>query len=155
MDDPSRIRPAWLADAPVLAALERRCFADPWTADAFRELLRQREAFGLVCEDGGEIAGYAVARCVAGTGELLNLAVEPERRGQGLARTLLSATLGALQQRGAGEVFLEVRPSNRAAVALYAAFQFAKVGRRPEYYRNPLEDALILRREIGAGERFG
>lgn len=155
MDDPSRLRPAWPADAPVLAALERRCFGDPWSADAFRDLLRQHEAFGVILEERGEIAGYALARSVAGTGEILNIAVAPERRRQGFARQLLRQTLAQLVQRQAAEVFLEVRASNLAALALYGEYLFRPVGRRAEYYRRPVEDALILRRDLDPGERFG
>ena len=154
MDGPSRIRPAWPADAPALALLERRCFADPWTHEAFRSLLRVPEGFGVVAEEYGEIAGYGVARSVAGTGEILNLAVAPESRRRGIAAGLLAALLDQLVQRKAGEVFLEVRASNQAALELYGRYGFASVGRRPAYYRRPREDALVLRRTLEPGAHF-
>ena len=154
MDGPSRIRQAWPADAAALALLERRCFADPWIDEAFRSLLKQPEAFGVVAEAEGEIAGYGLGRAVAGSGEILNLAVAPERRRQGLAEAMLVSLLEALGQREVTEVFLEVRASNAAALALYRQHRFEPVGRRPDYYRRPREDALILRRALEPGERF-
>jgi ribosomal-protein-alanine N-acetyltransferase len=154
MDGPSRIRQAWPADAAALALLERRCFADPWSGEAFRSLLKQREAFGVVAEMGGEIAGYGLARAVAGSGEILNVAVAPERRRQGLARAMLLSLLKGLGQRDVTEVFLEVRASNAAALALYQEHRFEPVGHRPDYYRRPREDALVLRRALEPGERF-
>jgi ribosomal-protein-alanine N-acetyltransferase len=154
MDGPCRLRPAWPADAAALGLLERRCFSDPWSADAFRSLLQQSDAFGVVAESEGEIAGYAMARSVAGTGEILNLAVAAEQRRKGIARVLLVGLLRQLQQHDVTEVFLEVRASNLPALALYGDFHFRPVGRRRDYYRMPLEDALVLRRTLEPGERF-
>jgi ribosomal-protein-alanine N-acetyltransferase len=154
MDGPSRIRPAWPADAPALALLERRCFADPWAAEAFRSLLKQPEAIGVVSEAEGEIAGYGLGRAVAGSGEILNSAVAPEHRRQGLAQAMLVSQLQAMEPRVVTEVFLEVLASKTAALALYQRHRFEPVGRRADYYRRPREDALILRRALEPGERF-
>ncbi|HEX6069442.1 MAG TPA: ribosomal protein S18-alanine N-acetyltransferase [Longimicrobiaceae bacterium] len=148
MDDRCRVRPAWPADAPVLAALERRCFKDPWSIQSFREALELPHSFGLVAECGGEIAGYLIGRALVGTGEILNLAVLPEWRRRRIARQLLDAGLAELTSRGAEEVFLEVRESNLAAQALYVGAGFRPVGQRAGYYRNPREDALVLRSAI-------
>lgn len=153
MDAPCRVRPAWPADAPVLAALERRCFSDPWSAESFRESLSTSLSFGLVAECGGEIAGYLIGRETVGTGEILNLAVAPEWRRQRIGRLLLDAGLERLAARGADEVFLEVRESNAGALALYASAGFRPVGQRTGYYRSPRENALVLRSVIPAAER--
>ena len=153
MDDHSRVRPAWPADAPVLAALERRCFSDPWSAGSFRDALSTDLSFGLVAESGGEIAGYLIGRVIVGTGEILNLAVAPDWRRLGIGRQLLDAGLEALSARGAEEVYLEVRESNAGALALYQAAGFRPVGQRTGYYRSPREDALVLRSELGPAER--
>jgi ribosomal-protein-alanine N-acetyltransferase len=91
------------------------------------------------------VVGYLIGREAAGTGEILNLAVDPPYRRQGLARSLLQHGLLALERRGADEVFLEVRISNRSARSLYADEGFKPVGTRTAYYRNPVEDALVLR----------
>jgi ribosomal-protein-alanine N-acetyltransferase len=105
-----------------------------------------------VAERDAEIVGYLVAREAAGTGEILNLAVDPPHRRCGIARALLEAGLTALRHRQADEVFLEVRVSNEAAQALYRGAGFLPVGRRRAYYRNPVEDALVLRRALDRGQ---
>jgi [ribosomal protein S18]-alanine N-acetyltransferase len=145
MDAPFRIRPAALADAATLVAIERRCFSDPWSEGAFREALSSGLAFGLVAERKRGAAGYLIGREVEGSGEILNLAVTPEERRRGVGGALLEEGLAAFRRRGAHEVFLEVRESNTSAQALYLARGFRPVGQRAAYYRNPREDALVLR----------
>ena len=98
-----------------------------------------------MAEDGDKIAGYVVALDAADEGEILNLAVAPDGRRRGLGRELVRAILDALGKREVGQVYLEVRESNAAARALYAAFGFQDVGRRKQYYRRPVEDAIVLR----------
>ncbi len=100
---------------------------------------------------GGDIAGYLIAREAGGSGEILNLAVDPGRRRGGIGRILLDAGLATLRRRGAEEIFLEVRESNLAAQALYLGAGFRPVGQRAGYYRNPLEDGLVLRLGPAAG----
>ena len=155
MDEPCRVRPAWPADAPVLASLERRCFNDPWTGESFREALASPHSFGLVAECRGEIAGYLIGRAILGSGEILNLAVAPEWRRRRVARQLLDSGLEELTARGVEEVFLEVRESNVGAQALYLGAGFRPVGQRAGYYRNPKEDALVLRTPLRSAERNG
>lgn len=145
MDARFRIRPAALADAATLVAIERRCFSDPWSESAFREALASEWTFGLVAEGGRGPAGYLIGRVVAGSGEVLNLAVAPEFRRRGLGGAMLEEGLAAFRRRGATEVFLEVRESNHSAQSLYLARGFRPVGQRAAYYRNPREDALVLR----------
>ena len=140
MDDHSRVRPAWPADAPVLAALERRCFSDPWSAGSFRDALSTDLSFGLVAESGGEIAGYLIGRVIVGTGEILNLAVAPSQRRRGVARALLSSLLS---ERHA-TFFLEVRESNAAALAFYASAGFRLITKRSQYYCDPVEAAIVM-----------
>lgn len=101
--------------------------------------------FGLVVERAGQVVGYLIARDVAGSGEILNLAVAAGHRRAGVARALLYEGLELLRTRGTEEAFLEVRSSNEAALALYGAAGFRPVGMRADYYRNPREDALVLR----------
>ncbi|HEX6644659.1 MAG TPA: ribosomal protein S18-alanine N-acetyltransferase [Gemmatimonadales bacterium] len=139
----------------MLAALERRCFGDPWSSASFREALASEHSFGLVAECRGEIAGYLIGRAILGTGEILNLAVAPEWRRRRVARLLLEAGLDELAARGAEEVFLEVRESNTAAQSLYLGAGFRAVGQRSGYYRNPREDALVLRSPLRSAEQKG
>ncbi len=145
MDAAYRIRSAVLTDVAAMLDIERRSFGDPWSEGSFREALTSPWSFGLVAQGNRGIAGYLVAREVAGTGEVLNLAVAPEWRRKGIGGALLQAGIAALRRRRVTEVFLEVRESNRSAQALYLSHGFRAVGQRAAYYRNPREDALVLR----------
>jgi [ribosomal protein S18]-alanine N-acetyltransferase len=144
MDARYRIRSAVPIDAAPLVEIERRCFSDPWSENSFREALGSPWSFGLVAHASRGIAGYLIGREVAGTGEVLNLAVAPDFRRQGVARALLRAALSHFRKRRVEEVFLEVRESNQSAQALYLSSGFRPVGQRAGYYRNPKEDALVL-----------
>lgn len=151
MDDPWQIRPARLADAAPVAAIERRCFSDPWSIEAFEEMIRFPLAVTLVAERDRAVAGYLIGRAVAGEGEIMNLAVAPDQRREGLGTRLLEAGLAALAARRAESVYLEVRAGNTAARELYQRHGFGPVGRRAGYYRNPVEDAIVLRLPLGPG----
>ena len=144
------IRPGMLEDIPAVVAIERASFSDPWTEQSFKELRRSPAAIFLVAARGdpGAIYGYVVALVVADEAEILNLAVALSLRKQGLGGELLDAGLAAVDSRGARDVFLEVRESNQPALALYESRGFAELGRRSGYYRNPVEDALVLRRAV-------
>jgi [ribosomal protein S18]-alanine N-acetyltransferase len=148
MDAPYRIRPAVLADAPALVAVERRCFGDPWSESSFREALGSAWTFVLAAQAARGVVGYVVGREAGGMGEVLNLAVVPEFRRRGIGEALLEAGLALFRRSGVEEVFLEVRESNTSARALYARHGFRPVGQRSAYYRNPKEDALVLRLEL-------
>lgn len=150
MDVRLRIRAARTADAPVMGAIERRCFSDPWSAASFVETLASPWTVALVAEVDDAIVGYMVGRETAGSGEVLNLAVAPDARRHGIGRALLDAGLQALRARRVDEVFLEVRASNRSAQALYQSVGFQAVGQRAGYYRSPREDAVVLRLNLGA-----
>ena len=144
MAAPYRIRLAVPADAGPLVTIERRCFSDPWSETSFREALESPWTLGFVAQAGRGIAGYLIGREVAGTGEILNLAVSPEFRRAGVGRALLRAAIIRLRKRRVDEVYLEVRESNLSAQALYLSSGFRPVGQRSAYYRNPKEDALVL-----------
>ena len=145
------IRAATIDDVSQVAAIERDAFSDPWTQQSFEELLRSRAAIFLIATvaDTKAIAGYVIALNIADMGEILNLAVAQSDRRQGLGGELLDAGIAAVEARGAREIFLEVRESNHAARALYESRAFRGIGRRRGYYRVPVEDALLLKRELG------
>lgn len=125
-------------------AIEQEVFSDPWSTQDFRDCVSF--AVFLVAEtDGGAISGYVVALNAADEGEILNLAVAPNGRRHGLGRALVEQILEVLSARGVRQVYLEVRESNQPARALYAAHGFKEVGRRKQYYRRPVEDAIVLR----------
>ena len=125
-------------------AIEQAVFADPWSLRDFRECAASDVVF-LVAETADGIAGYVVAVEAADEGEILNLAVAPGGRRQGMGRALVERVVAVLAERGVRQVFLEVRESNGNARALYAARGFREVGRRAGYYRRPVEDAIVLR----------
>ena len=142
------IRSMLPADVPQIAALERLCFSDPWSEGSVAGELENALSLWLVAEEDGTVRGYIGSQSVPPDCDILNLAVAPDARRQGLGQQLLQALLDTLHRRGIERVFLEVRPTNVPARALYAALGFEEIGRRKEYYVNPVEDALILRKEL-------
>lgn len=127
-------------------AIEQQVFSDPWSTQDFRDCIAS-DALFFVAQAGPDVAGYVVALDAADEGEILNLAVAPAGRRKGLGRALVEAILGVLLARDVRQVYLEVRESNAPARALYAAHGFREVGRRKQYYRRPVEDAIVLRRD--------
>lgn len=144
------LRRATVGDLPEVVALERVCYGDPWPVTAFAALPDNPQVFFATAreEEGGPVKGYVVAWYVMDEGELANLAVTPPARGRGIGGVLLDAMLDDARARGTSQVFLEVRGGNEAALRLYRSRGFDDVGRRKGYYRMPVEDALILRREV-------
>jgi ribosomal-protein-alanine N-acetyltransferase len=145
-----RVRPGAAHDLDRVASIERASFSDPWSRASFGALLGRSHVYFAVAEDAaGDLVGYVVAWHAADEAEIANVAVDPDARGRGIGALLLDAGLAEAVRRGAASVFLEVRESNEAARRLYASRGFAPVGRRRGYYRKPVEDALVLRRELG------
>jgi ribosomal-protein-alanine N-acetyltransferase len=142
------VRPAVAADLPAVAAIEQAAFSDPWTPASFRSLLGNPAVAFSVAERDSAVAGYSVAWFAADEAELGNIAVAATSRGLGVGACLLDAVLVEAAHRGAATVYLEVRESNTRARGLYASRHFAEVGRRRRYYRNPVEDALVLARPL-------
>ncbi len=130
-------------------AIEQASFTDPWSLRDFRECVASDIVFLVAAAPEG-VAGYVIAQDAADEGEILNLAVASARLRGGIGRALVEQVLAALAERGARQVFLEVRESNGAARALYASLRFEEVGRRSSYYRRPVEDAIVLRAAIPA-----
>lgn len=145
MDVDWQIRRARIDDSDQIAVIEAESFTDPWPRDGVRAVLASAGVTGLVAEKDGRVLGYSIARGVAEVAEILDLAVRREWRRAGVATALLQRLLAAFAADGVREVFLEVRESNRAAQALYRAHGFRAAGTRPSYYRNPTEDAILLR----------
>lgn len=142
-------RPLSETDIEAVAALERAAHVAPWTEGNFRDALAA--GYGMqVGVTHGKIVAYGVLLFAPGEAQLLNLTVAPEVQRLGIGRALLRRFLADARARGAAQCFLEVRVSNVAAVALYAAEGFLPVGRRLGYYPSadggPREDALVMRR---------
>lgn len=143
------VRAAAAADLDAIVEIERASFGDPWSLKSFRDSLAHDFVRVLVLEDDGVVVGYAVVWVSSVECELANLAVSPARRGAGLGAQLLDAVLRQMHEEGLLVIFLEVRASNAAARRLYASRGFHEVGVRPNYYKRPVEDALVLRRDLG------
>ena len=131
-----------------IAALEQCCFSDPWSETSVQQECRNPLSFWLVAVEDGKVVGYIGSQSVPPEADVMNLAVAPEYRRKGIGRSLMQALTGFLRTQGIESLFLEVRASNEAAIALYNEFGFSMVGRRKKYYVNPTEDALILRKEL-------
>jgi ribosomal-protein-alanine N-acetyltransferase len=143
-----RVRPAEPRDVPAVAAIEQASFGDPWSANSFAQLVHNPGVLFAIAEQAGAVAGYVVAWFAADEAEVANVAVAAVARGRGVGAQLLDVALTEAAGRGAATVYLEVRESNGAARRLYASRGFAEVGRRRRYYRNPVEDALVLARPL-------
>lgn len=144
------IRPLAIADLPAVLAIERAAYDFPWSEGIFRDCLRVGyRGFAAVGPDGA-LKGYALLSVAVGDAHLLNLCVSPLCRRQGVATQLLEQLIGQARRQAADTLLLEVRPSNRGAVALYHANGFNEVGVRKRYYpaSHGREDALILARAL-------
>jgi ribosomal-protein-alanine N-acetyltransferase len=130
-----------------IAGLEKICFSDPWSENSIASELENRLSYWLVALDGDIVTGYVGSQSVLGESDMMNVAVHPDYRRQGIAEALVTHLVQALREKGNHCLTLEVRVSNTPAIALYEKLGFTQVGRRPNYYRNPKEDALILRKE--------
>ena len=144
------IEPASKQALREIVELERASFSDPWSEISFAAVLNEPAAFFATARDGTSprVAGYVVAWFAADEGEIANLAVREPTRRRGIGAALLDAALDEGRRRGAQAIYLEVRDSNAAARALYASRNFDEVGRRRQYYRRPVEDAIVLRRSV-------
>ncbi len=130
-----------------VAELEKICFSAPWSENSIRYELTNPLSLWLVAVEDGQLLGYVGSQSVMDEADMMNVAVAPECRRKGIARKLVEALVAALAQRHVHSLTLEVRASNEPAKALYEMLDFEQVGRRANYYRNPKEDALILRKE--------
>lgn len=132
---------------PQVALLERECFADPWSQRGIASELHNPLSLWLVAQEGQTLLGYIGSQTCLDETDMMNIAVSPASRRQGVARALIEALVSALRERGSKQLTLEVRASNGPARQLYESLGFLQVGLRKNYYQNPKEDALILRKE--------
>ncbi len=148
------IRPMNEADIAKIMEIERCAYEFPWTETIFMDCLR----VGYCCwvlERNDELVAYAVMSVVVGESHLLNICVNPDYQSQGLGRQLVCHMLDVAVEHDANMTFLEVRPSNFAAIKLYLDLGFDEVGIRRNYYPAKLgrEDALILARTAVSHEQ--
>jgi len=144
------IRPMMESDLGDIAAIEQASYAFPWSENIFRDCLR----VGYTCRAldlEGRIIGYGVMSLGAGEAHILNVCVRAEFRTVGFGKRLLQHLLERADAAGTSEAFLEVRPSNLAAIRLYQKLGFEQIGVRRGYYQAPdgREDAIVLKLELG------
>ncbi len=130
-----------------IAELEKMCFNDPWSEKSVASELHNSLSLWLIALDGDRVTGYVGSQSVLGESDMMNIAVHPDYRRQGIAEKLVNSLVAALKERGNHSLMLEVRVSNESARKLYEKLGFQQVGLRKNYYRNPREDACILRKE--------
>lgn len=135
------VRRFTVGDLPWVLEIEGRSFTSPWSAASFTIETSRPSSVSLVAEISGRPVGYAIFTRYAESWHLMTVAVEPESRRRGVARTLILSGLDAI---GSGPTTLEVRKSNRAAITLYRDLGFVEWGVRPGYYPDDGEDALIM-----------
>ncbi len=143
------LRPMHEGDLDAVMEIELRAYPFPWTRGIFQDCLRAGyPGRVLAAEDG--LLGYGLLSIAADEAHVLNVCVDPLRQSRGLGRRLLRELVRAARQHGAVRVFLEVRPSNTAAIALYHSEGFNEIGRRPRYYpaATGREDALVMAMEL-------
>ena len=139
------VRRATIEDAKEIFAIEMECFSIPWSLDSIEtELLNEDKKLYYVIEDANGVVGYAGAWLVYDEGQITNIAIRPSARRQGFGAKLTSALIEECFKRGMHEIFLEVRISNLAALAMYRNLGFSVKGIRKEYYSEPTEDAYIM-----------
>ena len=130
-----------------VAELEMICFSDPWSEKSVASELNNPLALWLVAEENDRVAGYIGSQTVVGETDMMNVAVHPDFRRKGIAEELVVSLVEELKKLESHCLTLEVRASNEPAKQLYEKLGFQQVGCRKNYYRNPKEDALILRKE--------
>ncbi|HDS1103309.1 MAG: ribosomal protein S18-alanine N-acetyltransferase [Stenotrophomonas sp.] len=146
---PVRLRALRESDLNAVMAIELRGYPFPWTRGIFIDCLRAGYP-GLAMERDGQLIGYGVLSLAADEAHVLNICIDPLAQSRGLGRQLLRALVQLARDRGAQRVFLEVRPSNTPALALYHSEGFNEIGRRPRYYpaAQGREDAVVMAIEL-------
>lgn len=137
-------RPMKSKDLIEIASIEKLCFPDPWPRSAFQEIIDNRDHGALVAENESGIIAYGCYLIISPEAHLTNLAVRPEFQRRAVATDLLNRILDITNKRKCEYIILEVRPTNDSAIAFYEQAGFKLLYRRPRYYRNPVEDALVM-----------
>ena len=146
------IQPMHPVDIATVVTLEQSCGLSSWGVAGYEQELANPAAVLRVAYLNGQLAGYLAGRVLGDEFELFSLAVQPELRRQGIARRLLEQGLQELRGRGVQRWWLEVRAANSAAQGLYQSYGFTAIGRRRDYYHNPVDDALLMALEGPSAE---
>ena len=128
--------------------IEEESFSMPWSISSFEKELENDLTYYIIAEIDGKIVGYMGMWVVLGEGQVTNIAVAKAYRGKGIGKALLAHILEYAKQTGIKMLFLEVRESNRVARKLYESYGFSPIARRKAYYRQPIEDAIVMMTEL-------
>lgn len=131
------------SEIPEIAEIERECFSHPWSEDSIKDTFKNKSSRFFVAETDKKIVGYISLFVSIDAVDILNVATRPDYRRRGVAKALLNHIIN-IYEKEMSFLTLEVRPSNTAAIKLYESFGFERVGERKDYYRDPLENALLL-----------
>ena len=144
------MRPMRMQDLEQVARIEGLAYEFPWTLGIFRDCLRAGYACWVMTRTGEEVIGYGVLSVAVGEAHVLNVCIDPRQQGGGHGRRLMKRLIDLARWHGAQRIFLEVRPSNLHAIALYDSLGFNEIGRRPNYYpaKRGREDAIVLALEL-------
>ncbi len=140
------------SDVPTVAQYERQLFSDPWPAQIFQEDIDSPFSYPFVAEIDGGIAGYAILWVGVDEGHLANIAVAEKFQRKSIAKRLLTYILRLAASLELAQVILEVRPTNLPAIRLYESYGFERLATRKDYYKNPVEDCLVMRKLIRGGD---
>ncbi len=134
-----------LTDLDQVLEIETRAYQFPWTRGIFMDCFRGRNVCRVACLDG-RVVGHAVMSVAAGEANLLNICIQRDSQGHGLGRVFMHELIDHVVKLGAQTMFLEVRPSNKVAIALYLSLGFVQVGLRKDYYQGlqGREDAKVM-----------
>ena len=132
-------------DAYEIAEIEKECFSDAWSENAIKMQIEKRQITAY--KENGKLLGYCIFITAADEGEILRIAVKPDSRKKGIGGKLLDGAVKIMASRGANEIFLEVRESNKNAIRLYEKYGFVKTGIRKKYYENK-EDAVLYNLKV-------
>lgn len=145
-----RLRPLQFSDCEAVAEIAEQCLPEHWSLGSVRSVLKYENNIYYVAHsiEQSLVVGFAGIMVIADEAELLNIAVNPDFRRQGIGKLLLGRMLQEANKAGAFRLLLEVRESNFDARKLYYQHQFVEIGTRRGYYRDPIEDAVIMERRF-------
>lgn len=144
MDSQLVIRSMEHGDIECVSCIEAECFSMPWSSEAYRKALEDDKCLYLVALLDGTVVGMCGVMNLLGEGDINNVAVTADKRGQGIAFAMLCELIKRGEERGIVDFTLEVRVSNQAAIHTYEKLGFVSEGIRPKFYEKPIEDAMIM-----------
>lgn len=141
-----KIREMQLDDFDQVMVIENENFSSPWTETGFFTFLIRQDALFLVAEEEEKILGYCGVVMVPDEGDITNVAVAKERQNQGIGKMLVEELVKKSREAGVTQLYLEVRKSNERAIHVYEKMGFVQNGLRKDYYEDPVEDAVLMKR---------